>query len=158
MSQDQKPSATPADCSTCSGRGFVRPSYIDYIVSCPTCTPNHASLCAEEKRCAARGDHFPVEAEPCQHQWYTVVARYTPKPPGPPYHGVSDQRCYYCGEMRTDVPTIFMGDHRDFTRKPIASLCGHKLFPSFPPCTLPAGHASQWHQHHKTANQEVPHG
>jgi hypothetical protein len=28
-------------CSTCKGRGFVRPSYIDYIVACPTCsTPN----------------------------------------------------------------------------------------------------------------------
>jgi hypothetical protein len=28
-------------------------------------------------------------------------------------------------------------------------LCGHRLFPGFPSCTLPAGHAKQWHRHHR---------
>jgi hypothetical protein len=28
-------------------------------------------------------------------------------------------------------------------------LCGHRLFPGFPPCTLPADHAEPWHRHHR---------
>ena len=28
-------------------------------------------------------------------------------------------------------------------------LCGHRLFPGFPLCTLPADHAEPWHRHHK---------
>lgn len=27
--------------------------------------------------------------------------------------------------------------------------CGHRLFPSLPPCTLPVGHVDKWHRHSK---------
>lgn len=30
------------------------------------------------------------------------------------------------------------------------TICGHRLCPSLPECTLPAGHADKWHRHHKT--------
>lgn len=29
--------------------------------------------------------------------------------------------------------------------------CGHRLAPSLPECTLPAGHADPWHRHHKAS-------
>ena len=42
-------------------------------------------------------------------------------------------------------------NHSDGAIPGIKRVCGHRLFPSFPECTLPEGHADPWHRHQKSA-------